>query len=323
MPSEARPIQQTIREDESPSIKKAAKIPPAGFPKSINVKGKEFLFSQVLGNGAYGIVGLFEDSDGEKVATKLIKPKKKEGKHRGPDPILRAQKALKNESIILQHINSRYVLPLFDYNETDNQLCLNYVENHQELSPTTWQTMSDQKKKDIFFNAALGIQDIHESGVIHRDIKPANILVSENHDNIFIIDFGESALTEDMASKKFDIKGDPFFLPLEVLKQDPEVDSAKIDVYSLGCTMYKLQHEYHYYDAPNEVPFGAENKGFILSSEAASAMVSTANYVVRAEPTDTSSLDNLLWHMIQPDLAERYSMEQVLAHPYFQDATIF
>jgi len=38
---------------------------------------------------------------------------------------------------------------------------------------------------------------LHERGVVHRDLKPENIMYTDKkHDNIKIIDFGESVFLE-------------------------------------------------------------------------------------------------------------------------------
>lgn len=85
--------------------------------------------------------------------------------------------------------------------------------------------------------AAIGLQAVHDEGLVHRDIKPANLLVRRNG-SVVITDFGiarheaASRLTVSGA-----ILGTPTYLSPEQVRGEPA--GAHSDVYSLGLVAYE------------------------------------------------------------------------------------
>ena len=65
-----------------------------------------------------------------------------------------------------------------------------------------------EEKAAFFFRQIIEIlKNCHQCGVLHRDIKDENILVDENTDLIYLIDFGSGALLKEEDYKEFD--GEP------------------------------------------------------------------------------------------------------------------
>ncbi|PRX12028.1 serine/threonine-protein kinase [Actinoplanes italicus] len=85
--------------------------------------------------------------------------------------------------------------------------------------------------------AAIGLQAVHDQGLVHRDIKPANLLVRRNG-TVVITDFGiarheaASRLTVSGA-----ILGTPTYLSPEQVRGEPA--GPQSDVYSLGLVAYE------------------------------------------------------------------------------------
>ena len=87
--------------------------------------------------------------------------------------------------------------------------------------------------------AALGLVAIHECGLIHRDIKPSNLALSRDG-TVKILDLGLAKLntTADVTATG-QVMGTIDYMPKEQVEDSKSVD-IRADIYSLGCTLYKL-----------------------------------------------------------------------------------
>jgi eukaryotic-like serine/threonine-protein kinase len=89
--------------------------------------------------------------------------------------------------------------------------------------------------------AALGLQHIHEIGVVHRDIKPDDILVDRGG-IVKIIDMGLARFDQEgikVSAGRYDdyVLGTPDYIaPEQAL--DPHGVDIRADIYSLGATFY-------------------------------------------------------------------------------------
>jgi urea transport system substrate-binding protein len=101
--------------------------------------------------------------------------------------------------------------------------------------------------------ASVGLQYIHERGLVHRDIKPANLfLVGQRR--VKILDLGLAVLRTEQASgsgltEKGQILGTLDYMAPEQWEDSRSVD-IRADIYSLGCTLYHL--------LAGKPPFGSE-----------------------------------------------------------------
>jgi serine/threonine protein kinase len=89
--------------------------------------------------------------------------------------------------------------------------------------------------------AAEGLAYAHRSGLIHRDIKPANLLIDQTG-TVKILDMGLARFsdeTQGSLTMAYDQKmiGTVDYLAPEQALDSHKVD-ARVDVYSLGCTLY-------------------------------------------------------------------------------------
>ena len=46
--------------------------------------------------------------------------------------------------------------------------------------------------EDLLVQAACGISDIHESGLMHRDVKDSNMFVNEIESGVYVLKIGDS-----------------------------------------------------------------------------------------------------------------------------------
>lgn len=95
---------------------------------------------------------------------------------------------------------------------------------------------------ELVRQAAIGLQHVHEQGLVHRDIKPANLLVSPAG-VVKVLDLGLATLKSSQgegeltADRQF--LGTVDFAAPEQWESSRDVD-IRADIYSLGCTLYYL-----------------------------------------------------------------------------------
>jgi serine/threonine protein kinase len=97
---------------------------------------------------------------------------------------------------------------------------------------------------------ALGIDALHELGIIHRDIKAGNILV-DVRENVRIADFGLSYVAayarplDRQWACLTDVVGTPYIMAPEMLQfnvyaPDAMTYGPPVDWWALGCVLYQL-----------------------------------------------------------------------------------
>jgi WD40 repeat protein/serine/threonine protein kinase len=105
---------------------------------------------------------------------------------------------------------------------------------------------------DFIRQAALGLQHIHEHGLVHRDIKPSNLLLAEGHGSpsvglVKILDLGlarfqqplEEEVTGTFGPAGGVMMGTPDYMAPEQALNFHQAD-IRSDIYSLGCSLYYL-----------------------------------------------------------------------------------
>ncbi|KAJ6299493.1 hypothetical protein OIU76_020458 [Salix suchowensis] len=150
------------------------------------------------------------------------------------------------------------------------------------------------------------VQMCHRHGVMHRDLKPENFLFANKKETSALkaIDFGLSVFFK--PGERFnEIVGSPYYMAPEVLKRNygPEVD-----VWSAGVILYIL--------LCGVPPFWAETEQGVAQA----IIRSVIDFKRDPWPRVSDNAKDLVMKMLNPDPKLRLTAQQVLEHPWIQNA---
>ncbi|KAF4073424.1 hypothetical protein AMELA_G00258480, partial [Ameiurus melas] len=256
--------------------------------------GKLFLCTKPeykLGSGADGTqVYIGMRDDGTEVAVKRT--------------IKDAHQKLKDEMSILRDpkLEHKNIVKYLDFTEDQDfaylglQLCEYHFEEYKE-------ELDQDTLKKVTQEVLLGLQALHNAGIIHRDIKPSNILI-DVEGNTRLADFGVSRMLTQGASTVHTLRaGTPRWEATEIL--NGKADSTcryktSTDIQVAGMLAYYI--------------LSAGNHPFGTGSEI-EENIRKGNYQ-QDKITDVEAKD-LIEKMIAREPQARLSVNESVEHPYF------
>ena len=204
---------------------------PSTFPDK-TIAGKYAILTEI-GRGGMGVVYKARDTRLRRdVALKFLPAELTQDKEAKKRFIREAQAAA-----ALDHSNICTVYEVNDF-EGKNFIVMSYIEGQSLKDRLEDGPLEIDEAKDIIFQAAEGLKEAHEKGVVHRDIKPANIMLTKKG-QVKITDFGLAKLSwgADLTKTSM-IMGTLAYMSPEQAKGE-KVDH-RTDIWSLGAMLYEM-----------------------------------------------------------------------------------
>lgn len=258
----------------------------------------EFKVSKFLGKGSYGSVSkVLRLTDNLEYAMKEVKIKSMNQKER--------EEAV-NEIRLLASVHHPNVVQYHEAFVEDDKLC---IVTEYCCEGDLQSLIARQKSKNKYFDEEyiwtlfgqmlLGLQAVHNLGILHRDLKSANIFL-DTGDVVKIGDLGVAKLvknTERGGLTRTQV-GTPYYVAPEIWNAKPY--DTKCDIWSLGVLLYEL--------LTLRRPFEAQNMNELRSR------VLQNNY--KTVPTFYSKeLQDIVKKMLVLDPAQRPTVNALLSMP--------
>ncbi|KAI4341434.1 hypothetical protein MLD38_026160 [Melastoma candidum] len=263
----------------------------------------KYTLGRELGRGEFGITYLCTDRETrEALACKSISKRKL----RTAVDVEDVRREVAIMSTLPDHLNIVKLKATFEDNENVH-LVMELCEGGELFDRIVARGhYSERAAAGVARKIAEVVRMCHANGVMHRDLKPENFLFANKKENAALkaIDFGLSVFFK--PGERFsEIVGSPYYMAPEVLKRNygPEVDiwSAGVILYILLCGV---------------PPFWAETEQGV----ALAILRGVIDFKREPWPQVSDTAKNLVRKMLDPDPKKRFTAQQVLDHPWIQNA---
>ncbi len=199
----------------------------------------EYVVLERLGQGGMGVVFKARHKRMDRLVAIKILPSSATGSSEALERFYREVKAAAR----LHHPN---IVTAYDAGECEgvHYLVMEYVDG-KDLAAVARQygTVPIDRAVDWIIQAARGLEYAHRQGIIHRDVKLANLLL-DREGTVKVLDMGlarmiGSADSMDQITSDHEVMGTYGYMAPEQAEDARRVDH-RADVYSLGCSLYRL-----------------------------------------------------------------------------------
>jgi serine/threonine protein kinase len=181
--------------------------------------------------------------------------------------------------------------------------------NGCELYELLPQIRGNEPEARFFFQQLImGLRYCHHNNVAHRDLKPENILVDLKTRRLKISDFGLANMqpapsaSGGQGALMRTVCGTPNYVAPEVLKEQG-YNGFRADLWSAGVILFVM--------ITGQLPFEDKNTTNLYSK------IERGEY--RVPSTVSNGARDLISRMLVVDPNERYSLEDIMRHPWFAE----
>ena len=253
---------------------------------------------KIIGEGRFSVVYLYKHKINESLfALKRISIKKIVDS--GNDISI-----IQREINIHSRIKHENIVQFYSYNNSLNEvdILLEYCRNGSIFELIDKNGFDEYKSYKYFTQVVNAVYFLHKNNLVHRDIKPENILL--DGDKIKLCDFGWCCETNNNNRKSF--CGTFEYMAPEIINEIPY--GKPVDIWALGILLYEL-----YFGVS---PFNSNKEKEEQTKEIINNIMQKKLFLDRKSiPYD---MKDLIIHMLEFDVNKRYTIEEVISHPWFK-----
>ncbi|XP_055492802.1 serine/threonine-protein kinase DCLK1a isoform X2 [Leucoraja erinacea] len=262
---------------------------------------ERYKVGRTIGDGNFAIVkDCIERSTSREYALKIINKSKCRGK----------EHMIQNEVSILRRVKHPNIVLLIEEMDTPNELYLvmELVKGgdlFDAIASTNKYTERDAS--GMLYNLASAIKYLHSLNIVHRDIKPENLLVYEHQDGSKSLKLGDFGLATVVDGPLYTVCGTPTYVAPEIIAETGY--GLKVDIWAAGVITYILLCGFP--------PFrGQSNDQEVLFDQ---ILMGHQEFPSPYWENISDSAKDLITMMLQVDIEQRYSAQQLLDHPWVND----
>lgn len=301
--------------DNVASIPASISAGPSFFNLSSKFMVLEYRFVRHVGHGAQSDVFLVEHSETMEQFAAKVYDKSYLFRTSIGDTEQPIQK-LYQEFQIMNALNSPNCLKLVEVIDDD---CTNSVililpfANAGSLSSHSWKSekISEEEAKDTFAQIARGLKEMHSLNIIHRDLKPDNILKFSSG-KVCIADFSVSKMLDHDDELLEDTDGTPAFYSPEECAGDAYYGKPA-DIWAFGIMIYVMIY--------GKLPFFDDDDEGVFFSQfmRISQKIINDEFEFPESVKISDDLRDLFSHVLDKNPQTRYTISQILEHPWLKD----
>jgi hypothetical protein len=216
------------------------------LPTSVEPTKMQWMKGNLIARGSFGrVYHALNIATGDWLAVKEVDTVVTESDRRN-ETLQAASDALYREILLLKDLDHENIVQYIGYDSNVKEghiyIFLEYVPGGSISSLLSRCKFFDEDLTKFFTRQILqGLHYLHERHILHRDIKGSNVLTDQNG-VCKITDFGLSKNQKDSGvydpnSNHSQLKGTLYWMAPEALTNNY---SAKVDIWSLGCTVLEM-----------------------------------------------------------------------------------
>ncbi|XP_068135298.1 serine/threonine-protein kinase DCLK2 isoform X4 [Hyperolius riggenbachi] len=262
---------------------------------------QKYKIGKVIGDGNFAVVKeCVERSTGKEYALKIIDKAKCCGK----------EHLIENEVSILRQVKHPNIIMLIEEMDTTTELYLvmELVKGGDLFDAITSSTKyTERDASAMVYNLASAMMYLHSLNIVHRDIKPENLLVCEYPDKTKSLKLGDFGLATVVDGPLYTVCGTPTYVAPEIIAETGY--GLKVDIWAAGVITYILLCGFP--------PFRSDSN--LQEDLFDQILIGKLDFPSPYWDSITDSAKELISCMLQVNVEDRYTAEQILSHPWVAD----